>query len=133
MAAIIGNKFKGIINEHNYGLVFGTIIFLFIGLLSNNNLIENKIINVIFFGVASMIIMIYVMNDTANNYFRTKKGLLLIGNASFSIYLIHTFVLSASSKVLSKFHIGTYINDNIVFILISIISTIAGVLIHIYI
>ena len=55
--------------------------------------------------------------------FPGKKLCLLIGNASYSIYLIHPFLLAPGAKVLHKLHL---INHHLLFVLLLLLSSVVA-------
>lgn len=63
--------------------------------------------------------------------FRFKKALLLLGDASYSIYLIHAFTLSASAKVVKAVHLEKY--DWIFSSVLLLSSIVAGVIAYWYV
>jgi peptidoglycan/LPS O-acetylase OafA/YrhL len=64
-----------------------------------------------------------LINKTA---FPGKKAAILVGNASYSIYLTHPFVLSPAALVLKKLHLTHY---NVLFVLLMFVgAVITGVL-----
>jgi peptidoglycan/LPS O-acetylase OafA/YrhL len=84
----------------------------------------------IFFGIGisiSISKVIYTKFYSHIEAFFTKRKLLLyIGNASYSIYLVHYPILSITAKIMTTLKIDNYISNSLIFILISLIGVFSG-------
>ncbi len=71
-----------------------------------------------------LVLSIVMLEDKIRN--NVSKLMLTIGESSFSIYLIHPFILSASGLVYKKIGINTILSEQIFIVLMIISSLIAG-------
>lgn len=83
-------------------------------------------------GLAAATIIVQAKAAYLESFFSKQKGLLLLGNASYSIYLIHFPVLSAMGKML-QMTIDNTLHPLINFSFMVIVATIIGVFVHLWI
>ncbi len=105
-------------------IITGIIIFLLNAILSNANYVfVNSTFNrVIVFGIPAFLIITGLVKYELANKIKVYTIFLLLGEASYSLYLIHLPLVAAAYKILFKFNV----NDNIVIhcIIILIVFTV---------
>ena len=84
------------------------------GISSNANYVLNR---VVLFGFPSFLIILSLVKMELNKSITVKKIFLHLGDASYSIYLIHLPLVAAFYKILAKLHI----NNTLLLILLSCI------------
>jgi len=89
-------------------IITGGIIFLASAIFSDQNfhLVNNTFNRVILFGIPSFLIITGVLKYELTNKIKVYSIFLLLGEASYSLYLIHLPVVAASFKILAKFNIS---------------------------
>jgi peptidoglycan/LPS O-acetylase OafA/YrhL len=90
------------------------------------------VIFIILLGISAVSIILQAKAPYLESFFRKKPILLLLGDASYSIYLIHFPILSAMSKLL-HYTIGEATHPIVPFIILVIIATVCGILFHLLI
>ncbi len=90
------------------------------------------ILFIILIGITAATIILQAKNVYLETFFGKRTGLLLLGEASYSIYLIHFPVLSAVSKFLQSIT-GNALHPLIAFIVMIIIAVACGVLFYLLI
>lgn len=118
-----------------YFLFLGLLIFIINGMNQNYKLLEiSHLITTFIYGLSSTII-VYSLVQLPQNYnknYITKK-LVLLGAASYSIYLIHLPILSVLHRIVSKFQLQIYIHPNIIFLILVIMAVLSGIVTHLLI
>lgn len=110
--------------------VIGTVCFMAVAVLDLNN---DELYFNIFYGLSAVLMIVgYSIYELKNNILYNNV-LLLLGASSYSIYLVHSQILSGIAKVSSYFGIVDYIHVFIAFLLSSFISIISGVLVYLYV
>lgn len=97
--------------------VFGIAFFACLGAIKNIYCIELGTMSWLF-GVSSALILIGSGTEKIEKIFKNK--LQLIGNASYSIYLFHYPILSATAKLLTIIHASIFMSISALFCIITI-------------
>jgi len=82
---------------------------------------------------ASFIIMGLIMLPESKNQSRAFNVLLLLGSASYSIYLIHNPLLSVLNRIVNKLDMVSFLDAKVIFLSIVIICVVAGIVLHLLI
>lgn len=88
-----------------------------------------NILFVILIGIAAAVIILQAKDVYLEIFFGQRTGLLLLGEASYSIYLIHFPVLSAVSKLLQSIA-GNILHPLIAFMVMVIVAIACGILFY---
>lgn len=112
---------------------FYTILSLFFGfsallVTTYYHPIDNDLINsrVIYWGIPS----IFIVYGLASCKQISDGILTLLGDASYSIYLFQVFTISALCKLVKFTDVADYVGSDVLIILVTVITTISGVLIY---
>jgi len=113
-------------------LSFGIIVFLLNGINVNYQIIQmNGLLSTTLYGLSSSFIIAGLacmsLSQTSTSL---QKLALLLGSASYSIYLIHYPVQSVLQKIIKKLDLVEFVNIEIIFLSVVIISTVAGIVLH---
>lgn len=119
----------------NRVFLLGLIGFILNGMNTNYNFINiNTFYQILFYGISSSFIIyglvLFKEPIMKNKIFRI---FLLIGSASYSIYLIHDPLISVLFRIIKKINLGLYLHDIFLFLLITVISVMVGILLHLII
>lgn len=137
MAAFLikSNKIGNLERYIKYVISVGLIIFIINGINEDYKLIElNSFFVTMIYGVASFMLVIGLTMLSSPKYKnRFFKILLLLGSASYAIYLVHNPLLSVLHRIVNKVDIVAFIEPNIIFVSLVIVCLIVGVLLHLYI
>ena len=89
-------------------IVIGSILFIAAALISNQDyyLFKNGFDRVIIFGIPSFCILLGVVRLELNKQYYIHNFLLYLGEASYSLYLIHLPLIVAAIKIIAKFKIS---------------------------
>ena len=89
-------------------IVIGSILFIAAALISNLDyyLFRNGFDRVIIFGIPSFCILLGVVRLELNKQYCIHNFLLYLGEASYSLYLIHLPLIVAAIKIIAKFKIS---------------------------
>jgi len=87
---------------------------------------------IILIGIAAAMIILQAKDAYLESFFGQRTGLLLLGEASYSIYLIHFPVLSAVSKFLHVMT-GNTLHPLIIFSVMVTVAVACGILFHLLI
>jgi peptidoglycan/LPS O-acetylase OafA/YrhL len=129
-----------LVSKHRikYGMLFASVAIFFFtisAINSNYNLIE--ISPVISYGVPSMLLIIGAVSLELSRKIRIPYVFIHIGNSSYSIYLMHGFLVSNIVKLIDKFSLDVVMQNttllNIITIIIVIITISIGCAIYSYI
>jgi peptidoglycan/LPS O-acetylase OafA/YrhL len=83
-------------------LIFSLICFLFVGKLENQDILDGAAdIARLPYGLLSMFILISLVEMERSGHLIVPRIFVLIGEASYSIYLIHLLFIGTAYKVLS--------------------------------
>lgn len=85
------------------------------------------------YGVAAAVAMLGATNAQIDRFFANRKILCFLGDASYSIYLLHLVVLSAFAKVARTLHVPGRLGLNGLFIVLVVIGVSAGALLYIFV
>lgn len=132
ISGLIIHRFTYFIKK--YGLILfivGNLLFLATG-IHENYFFEGKYY-IWIFGFASFLVIIGFGSSSVELFFKNKKILIFFGDASYSIYLVHYFVLSFACKIISKVSISQSISPNIIFIALLIAGITGGVIFYLII
>ncbi len=113
------------------GFLAGNLLFLATGAVWSwqGELSEpHRAALILFFGLASFLIVLYATQPALNERFRRYRFPLLLGDASYSIYLIHNPAMALASKLFVL--TGMALPNLILFVSLIIIATGAGVVLH---
>jgi peptidoglycan/LPS O-acetylase OafA/YrhL len=122
------NKYKKDNILLSVSLLTSSIILLFF-FMENNDLIKSR---AIYYGIPALLFCgAFLVLE--NKLQKIKSFILPLGNSSYSLYLIHPFVLMGSSIILKKFNNESYLYDIILILSMLISSIIVGILTYKYI
>nr|WP_290223824.1 acyltransferase [Trichocoleus desertorum] len=111
-------------------LVAGALLFLTSGLCDNYNLIV--IPDVIAYGLPSMLVVLGAASIDLNQGWKIPAWLNELGDASYSIYLVHYPCLAATFKVAIALNIVGLFGNFLTMSLLTVIAVIAGWLTYLY-
>ena len=111
-------------------LIVGTLLFVASGLGDNSKLIE--IPDVIAYGFPSMLIVLGAASVDLNQSIRVPAWLNELGDASYSIYLVHYPCLAATFKIAIALNIVGLLGNFLSMSLLAAIAVIAGWLTYLY-
>lgn len=113
-------------------IITGSGIFLMNAIFSNLDyvLVNNSFNRVIFFGIPSFLIITGLVKYELGNKIKVHTVFLLLGEASYSIYLIHLPIVAASFKILSKCNVSNNILIHFLILLIVFIICYASILFY---
>jgi len=122
MSAIIIKRQKGEVLHLVIGLLMFCLYVYFyrIGLIESYNLLPQKI----YLGVCFMLIVTGLCK--VDHKIKYPNFLLLLGSASYSIYLIHNPIISILNRIAQKLLTIVKINQDVVFIIVAMFSLIFG-------
>ena len=111
-------------------VIIGSALFFVSGVLSNNGVIlfNNEFNRVILFGIPSFLLIIAVVKLEITKKVEAPIILLLLGEASYSIYLIHLPVVAAATVVLAKLGISNVLILHFSLLIIIVIICVVGIL-----
>lgn len=140
LGCLVGYLFykKYFISLTNAMILFGIVVSLFVFYLEYFDINSNLIISKLFLGLLSAIIIwVSASIDYNNTYNREKiKLLIIIGDSSYSLYLIHSIVLSTLCRFFAKFNFYpeyVSINSDLLFLIIFITTVVIGLIFHFFI
>jgi peptidoglycan/LPS O-acetylase OafA/YrhL len=112
--------------------VLGNVIFLAVGVLADQlqppTAVERALLSLAF-GVASFLILLAAKNRTLDAIAAGRPVLRLLGDASFSIYLIHYPALSGLCKAIHR--LTPTAPPSLVFIVVSTLAVVCGLALHV--
>ena len=116
-------------------LIVGLVVFLLNGVNVDYNLIQiNGFYTTMIYGLAgSNIVFGLALLPSLEQVSRLFKMLLLLGAASYSIYLIHNPLQSVLHRIIRASDIQTVLHPNLIFIAIVMFCLLAGIILHILI
>jgi len=92
-----------------------------------------SVLSTLIFGATSAGILLQSHNKKISHFLHNKKALLLMGEASYSIYLIHAAIISFLCKFILWTHINELVGGIFLFIIISAGATLGGIIFYHYI
>lgn len=109
--------------------VLGTLLFLLSGILENGGyrIFDHAFNRVIYYGIPSALLITGLTRYELENKFIQPSALLLsLGDASYSLYLLHLPVMAASAKLLTRYAAtGTVISHIMMLIMIAIVCVVS--------
>ncbi|MBT2689228.1 acyltransferase [Bacillus sp. ISL-47] len=132
---IVGYIFLNYKVKYNKSLILMGIIGFISGwyFVYQDDLIRYTTLAILVFGISFSLIVLATVNVEKSNKIKVPKFLLVLGDASYSIYLTHFYILLLLFKVLSKLESINPFNDFITITCTFIIAIILGVMFHIVI
>lgn len=119
------------INRH-LGIAFlitGTVGFLTSALISNNGYSLNSLLNrVILFGIPSFFIIAGIVRYELDRKIKVHNQLVLLGEASYSLYLLHLPIVAAGMIILSKLNLQSGLTKHIAVIALILVICIGSIL-----
>lgn len=111
-------------------IISGTLFFIMNGMLLNAGyrLMLNDFNRVIFFGVPALFIIAGVLKYEFYNKISTPSILLHLGDASYSLYLLHLPIIVACCKIIFLLKITNVIWVHIIFLAVIIVVCYASIL-----
>ncbi|WP_309498689.1 acyltransferase family protein [Sulfurovum sp.] len=113
----------------------GIIVFLFAGLNIDYEFFQlNGLLNVLLFGFSSAMIifgLVKLQNPQNRNIF--FRLLLLLGAASYSIYLIHNPLISVLNRIVQKLNMQAWVYPEVTYLMIVTLSIFVGIVFHLLI
>jgi exopolysaccharide production protein ExoZ len=105
LAAVLFSKLQQKISSSL--IIAGSILFLAAGVLYNNNyiLVSNAFNRVIFFGIPSFLIIIGIGKYESATKPKVHNWFMQLGEASYSLYLLHLPIGVAAIKIIARFNI----------------------------
>ncbi len=85
------------------------------------------------YGVASFFIVLGATSEQVQGLFQNRKWLLFLGDASYSIYLIHFAALRLPAKAFQITHVANYVPTWILFLVMSAFGVVVGCLLYAYV
>lgn len=131
-------KSHAFLKLHGWALqtvVIGVVVFLINGINVNYDFIGlGGFLTTIIFGLSSgSIIFGLATLPSLDQTTKLSKMLLLLGGASYSIYLIHNPIQSVLHRFILVTDMHLFMYPNLIFLLISILCIFAGILLHVFI
>lgn len=131
LAALMLRKFP---TRYSRPAVLAGIALFVVGSIleyQKNGLFENPVTGrVFFYGTASFLIILGLANiDLHRASGKVHSLLLSLGDASYSLYLLHLPIIAASAKVIQKFNFNIYLNHAAMFGVI-VITCVASILFY---
>jgi exopolysaccharide production protein ExoZ len=115
-----------------YFILLGLLLFILSGYLTNNDytLFSSDLNRVVLFGLPSFLIILGAVVYDTNKDIKINGFLLSVGDASYSLYLIHLPIVVFALKVLSKKASINILSLNLVLLLLFIFIIIISLIIH---
>lgn len=110
-------------------LVAGVALFLGTGLVANATNIDLSVSNV-FFGLGSMLALLGAVEAERSQGLRAPRWMVLLGAASFAVYLVHMPALTVLAKVSAKVGLPRMISEPAAYVGLVLGATLTGVLAH---
>jgi exopolysaccharide production protein ExoZ len=124
-------------------LTLGIVLFIYAAIVSDNTvqpsshptwLVANPNRQLIaLFSCASALMIIGASRLDMENMLDPPKYLVMMGAASYSIYLVHVPVVSATCKILKAFNSSVPIAPFLAFLVVALVALTAGILFHLYV
>ncbi|NGM81187.1 acyltransferase [Paenibacillus sp. 7124] len=100
-------------------------------LYSNSQVLDREgLSRVLLYGVPSLFILLGMVSMDTQGKIKNLKILTYLGDASYSIYLVHTLVLSLTSKVFMRLSVYETLSLPVATTLCVLISVLAGFIFH---
>jgi peptidoglycan/LPS O-acetylase OafA/YrhL len=131
LTALISGLYRNFINRFGLFLfVAGNIAFIITGI--HENYFYKGSDYIWLFGIASSFIIAGCCSDSINAFFSTKKSLLFLGEASYSIYLLHCFVIEFLSKRMKNLDLFGMLPNSAVFIVLAFSGIAGGAVLYLF-
>lgn len=124
----------------NSVLLFIGLALLIIGILYayRNNMYKDNIsgvnvksnILIIFYGIGSMLIITGLCSIEISRPIKIPSFLIIIGNASYAIYLVHYPIISFMSKISTEVYQRCDISPKLIFVVVAAVAISGGLLFH---
>lgn len=114
-------------------VILGISIFLGAGFDEVNIKYLAPDVRSLVYGIGSAVTLIGLVSREEREGIKFHPMLSLVGDASYSIYLIHLPVLSVLAKFFSKINIKSLLEMQMIFIIMSILTIFVGVMFHLVI
>ena len=113
-------------------VITGSIIFLTSGVCADLNyyLLHNIFNRVLLFGIPAFLIVIGLVRFELNNQLKVHNILLSLGEASYSLYLIHLPLISAAIKLIGRLNIQNNIILHLLLFIVIILVCCTSVLFY---
>lgn len=118
---------QGIVTIAAFAL--GNLLFVAFGIWENA--VDNRIQFTLFYGLASGLILLGCRSEFVENIFRRLRPLCFLGDASYSVYLIHYFALSVACKIAAQLPLSTASHLQITYLGISAFALFAGIVFYV--
>ncbi|WP_051283820.1 acyltransferase family protein [Desulforegula conservatrix] len=102
----------------------GNALFIILGLLDNTSSLEGKY--TWFFGIASAMIIIGSCSNGINSFLKKRQIALFVGSASYSIYLIHIFIIEFFCKRIKSTNMSELIPNDMTLLLLALSGVLGG-------
>jgi len=130
IAGYLSLKFEKIVSKNGFWIfVIGNLIFLTALFGRRLGLSNTFNINILLFGFASFLIVLGSRSSTIQSLFNIKS-IFFLGDASYSIFLMHQLVIFLMGTMLIALNIFQIIPVTVIFILIIFISVSSGIMFH---
>ena len=129
---IKSNRVKFLKKYPAYIALIGIMIFVLNGINVDYSLLSlNSFLTTMIYGLSASAILFgaTLLGHPKKEY----KTLLLLGAASYSIYLIHNPLQSVLHRIIRSLDLQAMISPNIIFILIVILCVLAGIMLHLWV
>lgn len=130
--AITVRKFDNI-QKPTLTATIGIFLFFFTGILKISEISLPTQLFTISYSISSSLIILGLVMTEKKQPIYIGNFLKLLGNSSYSIYLVHFLALSFFIKVLKKLSLEYEISINFIFLLLVISATATGIFFHIFI
>ena len=133
VAFLIKSNRAGVLKKYPVFIaLMGVIVFLLNGINVDYSLLSlNSFFTTMIFGFSASAILFG--STLLDNPKKQYKILLLLGAASYSIYLIHNPLQSVLHRIIRAVDLQAIIYPNIIFISIAILCVLAGIILHLWI
>jgi len=132
-AASVGTRLAKHVDHTGFlvAFIFGNLLFLAFGLIDVFYLTDSKFS--LFYGFSAFLIVIAAGNSKLESYCKKRRIILFLGDASYSIYLIHPMVLSFTAKLIIMLGLYKHLDNNVIFSILFISALVIGALLHSFI
>lgn len=108
--------------------VLANLSFLAAGLYENY--VSNTRSPLLWFGISACVIVAVSPHPAIERFWRGRNLSVFLGDASYSIYLIHTMIISFCCKVLTILPFSEHLPTAVIFIALAVVATIGGCVFH---
>ncbi|WP_194134376.1 acyltransferase family protein [Salipiger mangrovisoli] len=112
----------------------GAAIFLANGIVHTYALAEvSHVLRTVIYGVAACMMVTGFAGLELAGRIRSNRGLVFLGDASYSIYLVHGIALSIFTKIVTAAKLNQHLTPFLSLTLLVVLATLAGCLAHLWI